>query len=328
MKRIIFHMVGFVMFMLLSASTVFAEVPSFRFSDGSGNPGEIVTIDVSVANNPGIASFAFDLIYDENLLEWVDIREGKLNGIWDTEIGRSITWISADNFKDNKTVLSVTFKIKDGATSGKTEISLSYDADDVFNEKEENVYFSVVPGHIEIKGDKIGHDNAVDAGKETMFDTRVVDSHSLNETSIVNHETSPVDKGSNGNNDENRQQQVESGSEGMVNAESLLESAYGQTDDLSSVNQETEMMVSTEDSTLGTETYKNDEDADASFNNHKDTDAISDEGSMEASTGTFQYDGESVGDNRPILFLVPVALTVVAIVGIITVITRRKGDLS
>lgn len=139
-------------FTMVFAQTVFAENAAFKLSDGSAKAGETVVVDVSIVNNPGLASFTFDLLYDENILECVAIEQGDLDGIWDTAIGRSITWVSADNYTESKTVLSVIFKIKEETMPGKTEVSLSYDADDVFNENEENVFLSVIPGHIDIKG--------------------------------------------------------------------------------------------------------------------------------------------------------------------------------
>lgn len=149
-------------FTMVFAQTVFAENAAFKLSDGSAKAGETVVVDVSIVNNPGLASFTFDLLYDENILECVAIEQGDLDGIWDTAIGRSITWVSADNYTESKTVLSVIFKIKEETMPGKTEVSLSYDADDVFNENEENVFLSVIPGHIEVKADESILENDVD----------------------------------------------------------------------------------------------------------------------------------------------------------------------
>lgn len=242
MKRKLMGTLLFITIMILSSRTVLADTAAFKFSDGVAKPGDLVTIDLSLVNNPGIASFTFELIYDESIMEWVGIKEGNLDGIWDTEIGRSITWVSADNYMGNKDILSVTFKIKDDAASGETEISLSYDADDVFNENEENVFFSVIPGHIDIKGGGAEQPNTEKAEGKPI--TANGDSNIRQDLEVI-----PSVEGNKENTNDGIIEHETSDSEEQIGGDSALVIPSGQADGSSLTEMNADEDYSTEEST-------------------------------------------------------------------------------
>ena len=136
---------------MLFGNAMAEEEPAFLVSTGRASCGEEVALTVSTANNPGIASFALTVGYDRNALEWVGVEKGDLDGMWDVPVGTELVWISADNFTEDDVLLTLVFRVKDDAPSGLAEVNVSYEPDNVFNENEENVYFDIIPGGVEIE---------------------------------------------------------------------------------------------------------------------------------------------------------------------------------
>ena len=127
-----------------------AGTPAFAVSSGSAEPGEEVTLTISAKNNPGIAAFEVAVEYDPEMLEWVSVKKGGMDGTWDIQVGSAITWIGTELLTEDAVLATLVFRIKDGA-SGETQVSVSYDADDVFDLNEDNVYFDVTSGTVTAK---------------------------------------------------------------------------------------------------------------------------------------------------------------------------------
>ena len=65
-KRIIALLLSLILLLLLNL-TAFAEgTPQITLSDVSGNPGDSVTVDIKIDNNPGIMTMAFSIKYDSD----------------------------------------------------------------------------------------------------------------------------------------------------------------------------------------------------------------------------------------------------------------------
>ena len=128
-------------------------VSSTKASKGASN----VEITVAFRKNPGITSALIKIAFDDTALELVEMT-------YNTELGGTtvpnattdspVTAYWADNFKDvtteNITFVTLKFNISNNARKGEYEISVSYDADDLFNADEENVDFDVVNGKITV----------------------------------------------------------------------------------------------------------------------------------------------------------------------------------
>lgn len=139
--------------LLLCSMLPFASAtdePSFVVSSASANPGEEVELTVSLANNPGIASFEYTVVYDETVLEWTGVTKENLPGTWDVKVGEAVTWLDADNHMENGVITTLKFKVKEGASAQTSEVTITYDPDDVFDQYEQNVTFAIVPGGVTI----------------------------------------------------------------------------------------------------------------------------------------------------------------------------------
>ena len=124
---------------------------AIEIGSATTGPGKEIQIPVSLVNNPGIASFQLDVQYDASILEWTGLEKASIGGTWDAAVGESILWIDADDYTGNGVIFTLTFKVKDDAETGTTTVTVTYDADNVFDENGTNVALAVVPGTITIK---------------------------------------------------------------------------------------------------------------------------------------------------------------------------------
>ena len=120
-------------------------------SDATARPGTEFTVTVSIVENPGIAAFTFEVEYDESVLTWISVERGDMSvGTWDIAVGDELRWFNSDNYTSDGTLLTLTFRVNDGAESGTTSIMLTYDPDDVCNEDLDNVTITVTAGTVTI----------------------------------------------------------------------------------------------------------------------------------------------------------------------------------
>lgn len=147
--------------LVLSAAvliTAASDSPLFKLSSATGEPGETVEVKLSIENNPGITGLSVNVGYSADCLELLSVDNA---GLFEDNISTSkltnnpvtISWFALDSAdKTNNGVLAVLkFKIKDNAsTSG---VMLSYDEDNVFNNKFKNVRFDVENGKVSIGDD-------------------------------------------------------------------------------------------------------------------------------------------------------------------------------
>lgn len=159
-KILVLLLTTIVLFTALPTVSVCAEkVPTFAVSSQKAKAGDTVNITVSVKNNPGIISMKLSVKYDSDALELLDCKEGKFKGVAFSPNQAKpfiINWIDAihPNNKSNGTVATLSFKVLDTAPQGKSEISLSYDPENVFEMTNKNdfvnVTFATQSGYVDI----------------------------------------------------------------------------------------------------------------------------------------------------------------------------------
>ena len=97
--------------------------------------GKTITLDLSIANNPGFTALNLALIYDKSNLTLVGV-ENLIGGFTMTS-DSSIVWDGGKNYSSNGTIATLTFAVKEDATAGDYEIKVrffdasNYDGDDV-----------------------------------------------------------------------------------------------------------------------------------------------------------------------------------------------------
>lgn len=129
--------------------------PTFILSSVQLKKGQKrVNVVVSIKNNPGISSIGMNVNYGTSL-KLMDVKFNKsLGGHFmppqNNDCPVKLTWVSPfEDVNKNTDFVTLVFEVSNDAT-GFLPITLGYNVDDVYNMKEENIYFDVEPGGITI----------------------------------------------------------------------------------------------------------------------------------------------------------------------------------
>ena len=157
----------------------------FAVGTAAAKAGETIVIPVSIENNPGIISLKLAVAYDSSVLELVSAEAGDfvVDEQEDVTVGSpsfgpiesnpfTINWVDAlsdGNNLTNGVVANLTFKVKEDAAVGDTEISVSYNPNDVFDYNTDNVLFECKAGTVTVKPDSTPGD-VTDDGKINVRD--------------------------------------------------------------------------------------------------------------------------------------------------------------
>ena len=132
-----------------------ADAPAFVVESTDAREGEEFTVAVRTQRNSGIVSMKLSVAYDADVLELIALEEQDFANVVFSPLTKNpfmVNWadaISPNNTTDGVVVLA-TFRVKEGAPLGKTEITLTYDPEDVYDENYDNVAFRVENGFVEI----------------------------------------------------------------------------------------------------------------------------------------------------------------------------------
>ena len=131
------------------------EAPQIIVDSASAEPGETFTVNVSLANNPGVISMMLHLSYDD-ALTLINIGDtGLFPGRVHGDVTDVLFWdygTSSQNFTGNGVIATLTFTLSEEAEPGEYHICLSYDnADgDIINIDFEPVEFAVQNGAVTV----------------------------------------------------------------------------------------------------------------------------------------------------------------------------------
>ena len=135
-------------------------------SSGEAMPGEAITVTIALKNNPGIASLKLRVSYGD-MLTLTDISYNTAIGGMSQQPQNmaspvTLNWFNgiADSTGD-WTFATLTFVVSETAQAGDTaDITVTYNADDVYNIADKNVAFAVVNGTVEVADYMPGDINA------------------------------------------------------------------------------------------------------------------------------------------------------------------------
>ena len=127
----------------LSVETAYAATPEITISGAEAQPGDSVDLTVAITGNPGITSIDFNVNYDASQFTLTNKQNGKLlGGTMNSQTLDKVPyycgWINSlqkTNCTEDGILITLTFKVKDGAVNGKHPISFTkgivtgYDAD-------------------------------------------------------------------------------------------------------------------------------------------------------------------------------------------------------
>lgn len=157
------------------ATAAFAASPTIEISSAEAQPGDSVDLTVSLTGNPGITSVDFSVQYDAKQFELTAKKNGKLlGGTMNSQTLDKVPyycgWINSlqrENCKDDGVLITLTFKVKDGAYNGKQAISFTGTSVTGYDADIKAVTFAAENGYIEVKNGKESPKPATPSGGGT-----------------------------------------------------------------------------------------------------------------------------------------------------------------
>ena len=136
---------------------IISTEPQFVVSSKDAKRGDTIEVTVALKNNPGIASIILSVAFDSDALTLTEV-------VYNTAIGGQtvqpqnmnspvkLYWINGFSDAEGDFVLAtLNFTVKSDAAVGDHNITLSYNADDVYDISETNLPFEIVNGKITVK---------------------------------------------------------------------------------------------------------------------------------------------------------------------------------
>lgn len=166
LKRKIFALILSIAVLITSlpfyATAAFAVSSTIGISSAEAQPGDSIDLTVSLTGNPGITSIDFSVQYDAKQFELTAKKNGKLlGGTMNSQTLDKVPyycgWINSlqkENCKDDGVLITLTFKVKDGAINGKQPISFTQNSVTGYDADIKAVSFTPENGYIEIKNGK------------------------------------------------------------------------------------------------------------------------------------------------------------------------------
>lgn len=137
------------------------NTPTIQVADVSGSPGETVSVDLNIRNNPGIIAMRLYVSYDPAKLQLLDAEDTGLLGLGGALFGKDKTvipytllWedaLAETNYSEDGTVATLTFEILETADLGDAEVSVTIDEGSTFNIDMQNVSFQTDNGTVLIQ---------------------------------------------------------------------------------------------------------------------------------------------------------------------------------
>ena len=135
-------------------------------------PGQTVTVDISMKNNPGITGFKINVSYNKNVLTLQNAETIGFDAMYSqnmTAIPFVVSWENGlQDVKLDGEIIRLTFAVNRNAADGSYPVTVSYQPDDIYNLKEENIHFAVINGSVEVQKHIAGDIN--NDGKVNMKD--------------------------------------------------------------------------------------------------------------------------------------------------------------
>lgn len=156
-KRIVCFMLLLLLLPQLISSVHAAQVPTISVDAINAEAGDTVEVAIRLRHNPGISSLKVTVIFDDVLTLSSVSYNAQIDGMTmqPQHLASPLTlnWISpmADAVGD-WTFAIMSFTVSDDALPGSYPITLTYNAEDVYNVKEEDVTFAIENGSVTVHG--------------------------------------------------------------------------------------------------------------------------------------------------------------------------------
>lgn len=144
----------------VASASAFNSAGSITVGTVTGKAGEIVTVNITTSNNPGIVAMRIQISYDSSRLKLINVADGEVMGSGHALFGKDYTanpfvmlWedsLAAEDHKSNGILATLTFQIIENTLAGVSAITAVLDQASTFNVNLEDVEFSIINGSVTI----------------------------------------------------------------------------------------------------------------------------------------------------------------------------------
>lgn len=151
MKKRVLSLILAAVFVFSSLPVAFAaNDPTITVASKTAAPGDSITLDVVISNNPGINTFSLGFTYDTTRLLLNGVTKSDALGGQFTYSKKAV-WLNSEDSTYNGTILTLSFQVLDSAESGDAPVAVTYSAGDIANYNEDDVDFSLVAGKVTVQ---------------------------------------------------------------------------------------------------------------------------------------------------------------------------------
>lgn len=150
MKKIISILLAVVLAMTTIQFAIAAGTPTITVSSATADPGDTVSLKVSLSNNPGINTFSLGFNYDMTRLSLTGVTLNSSVG-GQFQYTKKAVWLNSSDSTYNGDYLTLTMKVLDNAPAGDASVAVTYNAGDISNYNEDDVDFTLVAGKVIVK---------------------------------------------------------------------------------------------------------------------------------------------------------------------------------
>lgn len=133
------------------------DAPKIVIDNANATTGKTVVVNISLKNNPGIASMKLNVAFDQSVLTLTDITyNSEMGGQFqlpqDMDAPVILNWYNGwNNYSEDGVFATLTFTVAEDATHDSyTDIKVTYDPEDVYNILEQNVTFYAEGGDLHV----------------------------------------------------------------------------------------------------------------------------------------------------------------------------------
>ncbi len=123
--------------------------PAVSLSKVKAAPGDDISVDIVLSDNPGINTCTFGVEYDSNVLTLNSVRAAEAVGGSFVFEKRGV-WFSESDTSYSGTFFTLDFTVAKGAATGVYPVTVICGEGDISNSAEEDVAFRIIPGSVTV----------------------------------------------------------------------------------------------------------------------------------------------------------------------------------
>lgn len=153
--------VALITVLLMQTAAFASNEATISVADVSAENGELVNVDVTISNNPGIVGLRVFVEYDTSKLQLQSVTDGNVFAAGlstfndDLSVSKyTMLWIdgtSSTNYSNDGVLATLTFKVLDATAEKSIPVEITYDENSTFNSNLDNVTFSTKNGSVKIE---------------------------------------------------------------------------------------------------------------------------------------------------------------------------------